>query len=243
MWWADFDNWMIATHGKTNSFYTKIYPQIKAIVVHTLLAARNMMENAEFVSYSSFHLFGFDLMVSAEPDFQVSLIEVNSSPAVAADLMPNMTEDLVHCAIDPIAPILDSDILQNSSNGNIGIAIKAARAAAKYLTVDQTIALRNKSDEIVEAWPQHSETKENIDGLTDKNDEIVEALPQHSETKENIEGLEDVFNTIDDDDLLRKEIETAEMKQSSGMSRSGVYVFNFEILIFFIENFVPNEFL
>lgn len=37
--------------------------------------------------------------------FKVHLIEINSSPAVAADLMPTFVEDLVHAAVDPLFPL------------------------------------------------------------------------------------------------------------------------------------------
>jgi hypothetical protein len=51
----------------------------------------------------SAQLFGLDIMV--DDAFKVHLIEINSSPAVAADLMPNFIEDLVHAAIDPLFPL------------------------------------------------------------------------------------------------------------------------------------------
>jgi hypothetical protein len=137
MWWADFDEWLRAEHGEEHGFFCEILPQIRTCVVHTLLAGRDFMENAETVPYQSFHLFGFDLMV--DESFKVSLIEVNSSPAVAADLMPNMTEDLVHCAIDPVMP--PSEELTGIQRSNLALAVRTARRAAKYLTVEQTLAL------------------------------------------------------------------------------------------------------
>ena len=104
MWWAELDNWMVQEHGEVHGFYKCALPQIKQIVVTTLLAARCQMQQKD---YSCFQLFGFDLMVDAA--FKVGLIEVNSSPAVPADLMAGMTEDLVHLAIDPVFPLPRDD--------------------------------------------------------------------------------------------------------------------------------------
>ena len=78
--------------------------QIKEIVQTTLLAAKDQMQTLENSPYKSFNVFGYDFMI--DTDMKVHLIEINSSPAVAAELLPEFTQALVEKAIDPVFPVL-----------------------------------------------------------------------------------------------------------------------------------------
>tara|TARA_B110000208_G_scaffold188873_1_gene249334 strand:- start:1695 stop:3200 length:1506 start_codon:yes stop_codon:yes gene_type:complete len=139
MWWQDFDTYLVETYGAENGFYAKILPQIEAIVVTSLLAVRSRMENSELANHESFQLFGYDFMVTddtgvgGEP-FQTLLIEVNSSPAVAADLMPAMVQDLVDLTIDPFFPLPDEVAAGQGPAEFAAHATAAAKAAALYQT-------------------------------------------------------------------------------------------------------------
>jgi hypothetical protein len=142
MWWQDFDRYLIRKFGKEKSFYKILYPQIREIARISLLSVRHVVQDLKDSSFRSFHLFGFDLLVTN--NFRVLLLEVNSSPAVAADLMAGMTEDLVHFAIDPYFPIC-----KDVSTSAPEIATLSALEAAKYLTSKQqlTSSSKNSDDE------------------------------------------------------------------------------------------------
>ena len=86
------------------SLEDSIIPQIKKIVQTTLLAAKDQMQTLENSAYKSFNVFGYDFMI--DTDMKVHLIEINSSPAVAAELLPEFTQALVEKAIDPVFPVL-----------------------------------------------------------------------------------------------------------------------------------------
>jgi hypothetical protein len=81
-----------------------VLPQVDAIVAHCFDAARESVEvrwrgTYGYVSgHRSFQLFGFDFMVTDALD--VKLIEINSSPAVAEELLPQFARDLKARAID-----------------------------------------------------------------------------------------------------------------------------------------------
>eukprot|EP00939_MAST-03C_sp_MAST-3C-sp1_P002100 g2100.t1 len=127
MWWGDFDRWLRRVHGK--SFYDDLYPQIREIARVALLAVKEKVAlDTKHCSFRSFHLFGFDLIVT--DDFRVLLLEINSSPAVAADLMAGMTEDLVSFAIDPLYPMKRTAV--KSERAAFEIAQEAAKISAKY---------------------------------------------------------------------------------------------------------------
>jgi tubulin--tyrosine ligase len=86
-----------------------IMPQIKRIVKSTLVAGKPIMEGIDGVDdYKSFMFFGFDFMVDS--DGQVSLLEVNGAPAVAKALLPQLAQDLIATAIDPVFPRVSGDI-------------------------------------------------------------------------------------------------------------------------------------
>ena len=137
MWWQDFDRYLIDTYGSGNGFYAKVLPQIEEIVVTSLLAVRSRMENSELANHESFQLFGYDFMVTDDSGvggdpFQALLIEVNSSPAVAADLMPAMVQDLVSLTVDPFFPLPEDAASDPASHAEHAAA--AAKAAARYQT-------------------------------------------------------------------------------------------------------------
>jgi tubulin--tyrosine ligase len=102
MWYSEFDTYLREISGGEVELRRDILPQINDIVVHTLLAGKEQLKLDETASYSSFNLFGYDFMV--DTDYNVTLIEVNSSPAVAEKLLPKLTEDLVQIVFDSAYP-------------------------------------------------------------------------------------------------------------------------------------------
>ena len=101
MWYGQFDEYLKSITNGEVGFYTHIQPKIHSIIEHSLMAVKDLM-HVSCCSYRSFNLFGFDFMVT--DDFDVQLIEINSSPAVAADLLPALTQDLIELAIEPMCP-------------------------------------------------------------------------------------------------------------------------------------------
>ena len=140
MWWQDFDRYLIGKYGEEKSFYKTLYPQIRKIARTALLSVKDIVQDLKDSAFRSFHLFGFDLLVTN--DFRVVLLEINSSPAVAADLMAAMTEDLVHFAIDPFFPLRE-----DLHTSRPDIAKLSALEAAKYLTSKQQVELKEEDDE------------------------------------------------------------------------------------------------
>lgn len=121
LWWGEFDRFLIENHGAEYGFYRRILPQIRATTATCFGTVHGKVGNHRRAkgSYVAFQLFGLDLMI--DEAFKVHLIEINSSPAVAADLMPAFVEDLVHVAIDPLFPLerldgagVDSDPSQSN---------------------------------------------------------------------------------------------------------------------------------
>lgn len=99
LWYSQFDTWLQSTHEK--SFEDVILPQIREITVHTMLSAKDELENSDPAGapWVSFQLWGLDYMVDA--DFNVQLLEANVSPACADALLPQFGEDFVHTVLDP----------------------------------------------------------------------------------------------------------------------------------------------
>ena len=178
MWFRDFDDFLVATYGPEKSFYTAIYPQIQDIVRHSLLAVKDQMENSATATFESFHLFGYDIMVS--DDFRATLIEINSSPAVAADLMPGMTRAIVAETVDPLFPLptgvldrLEADGRRMKRGGNrhhaeVELSRQAALKTAKYATIEQALQGRKgkgKGKGKGAKLQQHKEFDERFDML------------------------------------------------------------------------------
>lgn len=78
-----------------------VLPQVRRLVVQSMLAARERLaSDGEY--YQPFQLYGYDFLVDAE--LRVWLCEINASPAVADELLPDLVKALVRTAIDPICP-------------------------------------------------------------------------------------------------------------------------------------------
>jgi len=116
MFYKEFDQFLVesgaAASGITLASY--ILPQVEYVCVQTLLAGRESMELPPSATYSSFNLFGFDFMI--DQSYRVWLLEVNSSPAVAAALNAELAGDLVEVAIESyIASGLHEGVLRAQS--------------------------------------------------------------------------------------------------------------------------------
>ena len=103
MFYAEFERLLDGARG-AGALRATVLPQVDAIVAHCFDAARESVEvrwrgTYGYVSgHRSFQLFGFDFMVTDALD--VKLIEINSSPAVAEELLPQFARDLKARAID-----------------------------------------------------------------------------------------------------------------------------------------------
>jgi tubulin--tyrosine ligase len=107
LFYTAFDSYLEASgltdcEGRPVRLASHILPQIEAQVIHSLLAARGNMEVGAVNDYQCFNLFGYDFML--DDTGKVLLVEVNSSPAVAARLLDGLIDDLVNVAIDPLFP-------------------------------------------------------------------------------------------------------------------------------------------
>lgn len=93
MWEASqFQAWLQDAYsredtGLADPWTEKIWPQLKAAVIYSVLAVRDQCEHR----HNSHELFGYDFMV--DEDLNVWLIEVNSSPSM--DYSAPTTEKLV----------------------------------------------------------------------------------------------------------------------------------------------------
>ena len=165
MWFRDFDDYLVATYGAEKSFYKAIYPQIRDIVRHSLLAVREQLENSPTASFEAFHLFGYDVMVTE--DFRATLIEINSSPAVAADLMPGMTRAIVHETVDNLFPLPEAVRARLDANAAVEVELskQAAHKAALYATIEQELQRRSQSgaETTTQVLQQHTEFDERFD--------------------------------------------------------------------------------
>jgi tubulin--tyrosine ligase len=102
MWYSEFQNYLDAIHCGLN-FRERVVSQMKSISIQCLLAVKSALQTSCKVNSTALHcfqLFGFDFMLDA--DFDVWLIEVNGSPAVAKALQDSVVTDLVKLVVDPL---------------------------------------------------------------------------------------------------------------------------------------------
>eukprot|EP00057_Strongylocentrotus_purpuratus_P032514 XP_787911.3 PREDICTED: tubulin--tyrosine ligase-like [Strongylocentrotus purpuratus] len=83
------------------SLEEKILPQIRHIVRTCCLSVKEELSTAG-LSYHSFQLYGFDFML--DTDLRVWLLEINSAPACAQRLLPELVAGIIATAIDPLFP-------------------------------------------------------------------------------------------------------------------------------------------
>ena len=115
MFFEEFSKWLDAEHGD-GAFAEKIVPQVTMLVRETLLASKEKMFTVEHADYRAFNVFGYDFLVDA--DLKVWLLEVNSSPAVAEDLLQQFTKDLVELAVDPFFPVDESQLTPSKAGAD-----------------------------------------------------------------------------------------------------------------------------
>jgi tubulin---tyrosine ligase len=97
------------------SFHKTILPQIKNHVKETFIAAKPILESIDEIDdYSSFMLFGFDFIINSSA--KVLLLEVNATPAIAKNLLPKISTDIIKTAIDPVFPRLQVDSKEADSD-------------------------------------------------------------------------------------------------------------------------------
>ena len=83
---------------------TVVLPQIRRIVVQSILAVRDRLEtDGEY--FQPFQLFGYDFLLDKE--LRVWLCEINASPAVAEELLPACVDAIIRTAIDPFCAPVD----------------------------------------------------------------------------------------------------------------------------------------
>lgn len=112
--------------------------QIKRLVRITLIAAKERMEVRQDY-FSSFNLFGYDFLV--DEDFNVSLCEINSSPAVADKLLPALVDDLIRTAVDPVFAPFDGEGFDAQGEGKAAWESKAPAVSSfeQVLSGEETI--------------------------------------------------------------------------------------------------------
>lgn len=108
LWYDDLEAILLQLTEGATSFSRDVLPRMHDIVRHSLLAVREQMQGADCGAYRSFNVFGYDFMLSRHRGVDGSecikpwLIEINSSPAVAEDLLDEFAEDLISTAIAPV---------------------------------------------------------------------------------------------------------------------------------------------
>ncbi|XP_071505283.1 tubulin--tyrosine ligase-like [Diadema antillarum] len=99
MFYPEF-NRILEDHWQVN-FRDKLLPQIEHIIRSCCLAVKEEL-STEGLAYHSFQLFGFDFMVDS--CLNMWLLEVNSAPACAEKLLPDLIAGLMTYAINPLFP-------------------------------------------------------------------------------------------------------------------------------------------
>jgi tubulin--tyrosine ligase len=122
LWYEDLDAILLEKFpAQQPTTKSNILPAMEAIIVQTIVASREELvagcphraralcgaglfegQPASVDTIGSFNLFGYDFMIA--DDLQVQLIEVNSSPAVAEELLPELVQQLLKVLIDPVFP-------------------------------------------------------------------------------------------------------------------------------------------
>lgn len=90
-----------------------LIPQMKRMVVQTLLAARGNLRVATDY-YSAFQLLGYDFLIDDE--LRAWLCEINASPAVADELLAGLVDALIQSAVDPYCPPIEA-LIQSTRGG------------------------------------------------------------------------------------------------------------------------------
>lgn len=119
--YADFDKFLcesghLGSDGRPVRLETHILPQIEAQVVYSLQSVKDQMEVQDNANYRCFNLLGFDFMM--DDQYNVYLIEVNSSPTTDPRLIPQLVEEVLKVAVDTVFPPLTpvkEDIATDSS--------------------------------------------------------------------------------------------------------------------------------
>lgn len=102
IWFDEFDSILCDISGGAISLHEHILPQIHSIIATTIQAARPTLYLPPTNAYHSFNVLGYDFMLTQ--DYRVWLLEINSSPALAEELLPRFTQCLVSSVIDRIFP-------------------------------------------------------------------------------------------------------------------------------------------
>ncbi len=99
LWFDEYDIYLKKTTNNKIGFYQNIFPKIKNVIAQTLQAGKAIMcPDPVTQGFDAFEIFGFDLALDV--DYRVWLIEVNSSPAVAEDILPRLSQDLMELIVD-----------------------------------------------------------------------------------------------------------------------------------------------
>lgn len=122
----EFNNILNHLSNNTVSLYKDIMPQIYNIIKLTLLSVKDSLYipsnststcGANDNSYKSFQVFGYDFMLTST--YEIKLIEINSSPAVANDLVSEFAEKLTSLIIDTEFPPDEEAVTYGDSCSNM----------------------------------------------------------------------------------------------------------------------------